>query len=305
MTAAERRRVRDRLARRRRRLKEFQELAAGQRFCPVRHGPKATCGARLLETTDRLGRVAVSCPACDRRRRGICRDCPRPVAGIVGRSLRCADCKVRFATECCTRNRVRHRDDINKRRRQQLRKRPDLRAKKNAYRKAYRLAHPEKVREWKRKEALKQDPRVLAAARLRNAELRKANAPRRRALWRQEHPAPAPTCKHCTRAIPWDTRGAGGISLGPPPRYCIFCEARVRLPRLLQKIRHWTQRADTEPVVERLPDVLAAPRVCPTKGCRNRLLAKAKRCDACKAGAQRDAEAVLRTRTLKSKERAA
>lgn len=62
--------------------------------CDHHHGAGERCGALLVERLDRtLGRVALDCPACARRVRGLCRDCPRPVAGVIGRAVRCADCK--------------------------------------------------------------------------------------------------------------------------------------------------------------------------------------------------------------------
>ena len=61
--------------------------------CRFRKGKFGWCRTRLVESVDRLGRVIVSCPACDRRVAGVCQRCPRPVAGKVGWALYCAGCK--------------------------------------------------------------------------------------------------------------------------------------------------------------------------------------------------------------------
>jgi hypothetical protein len=47
----------------------------------------------MVERRDRLGRLSWVCGACERRRAGVCRCCPRPVNGAVGRALYCAGCR--------------------------------------------------------------------------------------------------------------------------------------------------------------------------------------------------------------------
>jgi len=53
-----------------------------------------TCRGSLAEYTDRLGRVTFVCHQCERRKRGICRFCPRPVYGTVGMAFYCEGCKI-------------------------------------------------------------------------------------------------------------------------------------------------------------------------------------------------------------------
>jgi hypothetical protein len=67
--------------------------------CQFRKGRFGVCGAALVESVDRLGRVIVSCPSCERRVAGICKCCPRKVAGRAGWSLYCAGCKRRAAAD--------------------------------------------------------------------------------------------------------------------------------------------------------------------------------------------------------------
>lgn len=47
--------------------------------CRVSMGYGRTCDTRLEEHITLYGRVTYSCPACDRRNRGLCRTCPRPI----------------------------------------------------------------------------------------------------------------------------------------------------------------------------------------------------------------------------------
>lgn len=67
--------------------------------CQFRKGRYGVCNAPLREVVDRLGRVGVVCDACERRVRGLCRTCPKPVAGKVGWAYYCAGCKKRAAAE--------------------------------------------------------------------------------------------------------------------------------------------------------------------------------------------------------------
>jgi hypothetical protein len=48
------------------------------------------CGCELVERIDAIGRVAFGCPGCERNRRGLCRDCPRPLQ--AHNALRCRPC---------------------------------------------------------------------------------------------------------------------------------------------------------------------------------------------------------------------
>lgn len=55
--------------------------------------PRVSCRATMTEVMDRLGRLSWTCPACARRRAGICQHCPRPVIGTIGRAHYCAACR--------------------------------------------------------------------------------------------------------------------------------------------------------------------------------------------------------------------
>lgn len=63
--------------------------------CQVSIGYGRVCGTRFEDRIDRLGRVTVACPACERRNHGLCRTCPRPLPahGSDGpRPWYCATC---------------------------------------------------------------------------------------------------------------------------------------------------------------------------------------------------------------------
>lgn len=67
--------------------------------CDVRRARGLRCGGTLVDTIDRLGRVRWSCPKCERRKAGICQDCPRPVCGQRGKAETCADCRAKRSRE--------------------------------------------------------------------------------------------------------------------------------------------------------------------------------------------------------------
>lgn len=117
-------------------------------------GQFAVCGGVLVASTDGDGRTAVSCPLCERRRRGVCRDCPAPVAGMIGKAVRCAE-HAKIAARASFAN---YRDDnrkaINRRAKMYARK-PAVRAKRIAYKKAWRKAHRDKIRGQKRRANLR------------------------------------------------------------------------------------------------------------------------------------------------------
>lgn len=59
--------------------------------CGVKGPGGRVCGAVLRERIARFGQLAWDCPRCERRKAGICADCPRPVVGTVGKAERCAE----------------------------------------------------------------------------------------------------------------------------------------------------------------------------------------------------------------------
>lgn len=85
--------------------------------------PRHACGAVLRATTDGNGRAALVCDACDRNRRGRCRDCPAPLA--TRNAMRCPACSAARARELVRQRSAEYYAD------------PEYRAKKLAQQKAY------------------------------------------------------------------------------------------------------------------------------------------------------------------------
>ncbi|HET8772050.1 MAG TPA: hypothetical protein VFM71_13785 [Gemmatimonadaceae bacterium] len=132
------------------------------RTCTHREGPHGRCGG-LLEDRVVNGRVVRSCPRCARRKAGICRDCPRPVYGQVGKALRCAACKARSVAMQTKKSEAAHRAEKRARARELWLAMPaEERERRAILKRAWRKAHPDKVKAQKRREALRQSPHARA-----------------------------------------------------------------------------------------------------------------------------------------------
>lgn len=145
-------------ARRRTRRLDAKRMSA--RTCPKRYGRWGVCGG-VLRSDVVEGRVVVTCDACDRFDRGICRECPRPVYGTARKARRC---EAHAALAQLTSQRKHDANHKAKRRlssRRNYQQNDARRVQKNEYKKAWRKANPEKVKAQKRREALRQSPRTL------------------------------------------------------------------------------------------------------------------------------------------------
>jgi hypothetical protein len=111
---------------------------------------RVTCRGKLLFGFDPLGRTTVRCLQCERRKAGICRDCPAPVSGTVGRALRCEPCKVRAMELQDRRHALRYREEYNERNRIR-RKRPEVMETSRRQRRRWAAANREKTRAAKRR----------------------------------------------------------------------------------------------------------------------------------------------------------
>lgn len=131
------------------------------RTCPRRFGKYGVCGA-VLDSDVIGGHLVVSCSACDRMARGICRDCPRPVAGAVGKARRCAEHKVTARLESCRKHDANYKEQRRRSSRLNYQQNDARRRRKNEYKKAWRKANPEKVKAYKRAEVLRGNPKTLA-----------------------------------------------------------------------------------------------------------------------------------------------
>lgn len=137
---------------RRRHEREYQERIAGSpERCPFRLGGNAVCGGKLTWDSDGLGNVVAHCAWCERRKRGLCRDCPAPVEGRVRSALRCALHK-RLAMR---RFSAKHTQNNQRKIRAKARdysRRPGIRERRNEYKRLVRAAFPSKVAKQKARE---------------------------------------------------------------------------------------------------------------------------------------------------------
>jgi hypothetical protein len=213
------RRAYDRGWARRRREAARVEANRSRTTCAVR-----TCGGQLREHVDSLGRLVVSCPTCERREAGICRDCPRPVDGAVGKATRCAECRVAARRrQAAAYEKHRDRRHARVRERKYWRK-PENRTRRRAQQKAWRDANPDKVKQYKRRTALNPTERRRERERWWNSQPERIAKKREQARRRyyELHPErPKPVCAKCDRRIPWEPKPGGHA--GRPPKYHMEC----------------------------------------------------------------------------------
>ena len=206
------------------------------------------CSRRLdvRHDVDLAGRVHELVPPClscpdGRRVAGICRDCPRPVAGKPRVALRCDRCRKLEAQRASRRWRDRHPDrdrkrqeESNRKRRedplerhrrrlweQQDRSRPEIRERIKQQRRRRHLANPEK--EWAHRRRYKE----RHPDRVREQQNR-ANRKRRQALLEYMHryatkyvgPGKSPACTDCGAPIPF-------AGLGRPHKRCPACDPKA------------------------------------------------------------------------------
>lgn len=276
---------------RRQRERQLEAERIGRLRCPKRHGP-GVCGALLETVIGALGQTLLACPWCDRQRRGLCRDCPAPVNGRVGTALRCAAHQQAARAAQVEASNERHHDARLAGARKYYQANEERRARRNAYKRLYRVTHPEKTRAQKRREALRQPKRVqkyMARYRAKHREHYRERALQR--YYEQNPVRPNPVCVDCGVTIPFEPPGR-------PMRRCDGCvwpgerrrreEVRARRaeraaapaptlrPRRIHRPKHVKYSA-------------AGERLCLEDGCVAIVTGRAKKCDACKVAARREA----------------
>jgi len=166
------------------RAKRLAARNATSATCQARMGRHGLCGGVLESFTDGNGRASFRCPLCERKKRGICRDCGLPVYGQVGKAIRC-EFHAKEAKDVQWR---RYKDNnaavLRKRARQYYQHDEIRRERRNARKLIWRKAHPEKVKQYKRREALQQNPKRLAYHAKRRQREREALRARERARGR-------------------------------------------------------------------------------------------------------------------------
>ena len=266
------------------------------------------CGALLEDRIDRQRGIVVRwCPQCDRRERGICRDCPAPVAGQVRKAIYCAACRDRHQRASIRRYTAAHLADVRAKARNYYANDPERRDLRNAYKRAYRKLHRDKTVRQKYRAGIRHNAareKMLAYHRRYNAERRAAKALAAKLAYRESHPLPQPICRDCRRDIPFHVHGErisldhGTAGMRPPSR-CIFCAVRRNKHEVRASVARWIRRADGEIAAGRPPKPkrvrpwtprqrstrhnAAGERLCWTETCVTVVRGREKKCAACKA----------------------
>lgn len=149
------RRAYARIYARKRRAARLAAKNVGAATCQRGLGRFGVCGGVLETVTDGHGSTRVLCPLCRRRERGICRDCGLPVAGTIGRAIRCAYHLHIERNAASERYRERSPDEARSSARGYYRARDDRRERRNEYKRAWRKANRDKVRAQKRRANLR------------------------------------------------------------------------------------------------------------------------------------------------------
>ncbi|CAN5922084.1 hypothetical protein BH11GEM2_BH11GEM2_38260 [soil metagenome] len=270
----------------------------GELRCVRRFGPDGLCGARLELITDgNGGTITAPCPKCERLRRGLCADCPARVEGKIGRARRCAACKHRANTESVARHVARNHDEILAAARRSYQENDDVRRRRNEYKRAYRKAHPDKVRAQKQRyvEKHRDDPR--SGYRRYHARYRRKHSAYYRQL-ENERSAEAralrviPVCRTCGKKTGWEPAASRLCRPWTKCMKCLFpCERKLRR----RAIRERAKAIAADPnfvlppkrvkvvkprlVAERGP---GHERLCVTEGCDIVVTHRRKKCTKCR-----------------------
>jgi hypothetical protein len=160
------------------------------------------------------------CVNHNRRLAGICQDCPSPVAGKVGRALRCKLHTQLRRQAMNRRSDQLHRVDRNERSRLQLRRNPKRRLRKQETNRAWKLRNPDKVKRHKRRDAIKNAERYRTYMHAYNAARRetKLEYMKRYRVYGPDNP---PRCKDCGEIIEWS-------GIGRPKTTCSACKGETQ-----------------------------------------------------------------------------
>lgn len=284
----------------RRRAGQLEQLQLRSHRCPRKAGP-GQCGGLLETYIDGTGRTRVRCPLCERRKVGVCRDCGAPVAGLVGRALRCATHKETARRRQLQAFAERHADEIRARARAAYQD-EDVRRRRNEYKRLYRKLHPDKVRAQKEryiaKHAADPDSKYNRYHRRYRAKyrLQKQLLERERLVAAPPPRKTSPKCTQCGKSTRWKPVPRGHS--GRPWTVCTAClfpgARKIRLRsrrRQLARAKAWVESLPSPAQVKRPPN--AAPRgpgwerTCITPDCDRVVTHRKKKCTKCR---ERDAQ---------------
>ncbi len=292
----ERQRIRTTRWAARRREAQLAEQWRTAATCPRKQGV-GVCGGRIRTEIGRHGQSVLVCEFCERRKQGRCRDCSAPVHGQRGKSIRCKEHAREAVRESIRAYTERHHDAVLARARDYYQSDAEVRKRRNDYKRAYRKAHPDKVRAQKLRYVARHraDPnsrynryhqryRVKYRAQKRELErdrLQVARPPKKT----------APTCTRCGKSTRWRPVHKGHA--GRPWTVCTKClfpsERKIRLRhrrRALARAKAWLESIPTPARIRRPPAAAVRgpgwERVCVTPGCDIVVTHRKKKCSKCK-----------------------
>ncbi|HEY7236543.1 MAG TPA: hypothetical protein VH539_20445 [Gemmatimonadaceae bacterium] len=289
-------------ARRAKRLDEEMQTAA---TCPRRQG-SSTCGGRIRVDVVEFGKTKLTCERCERRTRGICRDCPARVYGQVGKAIRCARCARVATREAVRASEARHHDERIEKSRAYYRDNEEVRRRRNEYKRAWRKANPEKVRAQKKRYVDRHAANPNSRYNRYHKKYRTRYREQKRELERDRlqavaAPRTARPCTRCGKSTRWRPVHKGHA--GKPWTVCTKClhpcERKTRLRnrrRALARAKAWLDSIPDPSRIRRPPTAAVRgpgwERTCITPGCDTVLTHRKKKCTKCR---QRDAQAANQT----------
>jgi len=286
---------------RRKRAALLAERNRFEDYCQKRRGGGGVCGGELQYISAPGGGIVLRCPACARQRMGVCRDCDKPVDGRRGYAIRCAQHKEVAKREQMRRSQELHREERLEKARASYQQNDEVRRRRNEYRRLYRKAHPDKIREQKRRAALRDNAakkHTLAWHRKHNKKKARILRKRQQAkiTYYREHPdRPTPKCAGCAKYLSWQPLPSGAC--GRPPKWCDRCCNKYELAR---RVKHGTSvtASDEPPLRAYVPSLRElesqyGTRTCVTDGCDVVVTHRKKKCSKCKAADAAEAVRLL------------
>lgn len=168
-------------------------------------GRRDVCGTPLQEELDAIGRVLWHCVRCAWREAGRCWACG--ASRENPRALLCVSCRDARRRAACRQHEVspdrQHKSRLRDRRRSRT-------AKRKAWRQAWIAANPDKIKRYKRREALNPTPRRREREAWWNAQPERAEKKRqqaRAAYYARRPERPQPVCRVCAALIPYTPPG--------------------------------------------------------------------------------------------------
>jgi hypothetical protein len=300
-TACARRREWERKHAAAKREAKLAEQLRASHTCPRRQGP-GICGGKIRTEIGQLGQTILVCEACERRKAGICRDCPAPVYGKRGRATRCAKHAEVARVEAVRASVERNHDAVLERARAYYRDNDDVRQRRIEYKRAWRKANPEKVRAQKKRYIERAAAKPNSAYNRYHRKYRAKYRLQKRELERDRlkaAPPPrktSPKCTKCGKSTRWRPIPHGHA--GRPWTVCTKClfpcerRERARNRRLaLQRSKEWFASIPDPARIKRPPrTAVRGPgweRTCISPDCDVVVTHRKKKCTKCR---QRDAE---------------